>query len=165
MSLSRILRHLSTSRLSARRAFPADTLDAIERSIHETETSHEGEIVFVVEAALDTLALLRGQTPRERAVELFSRLRVWDTERNNGVLIYVLLADHDVEIVADRGIDARAGGEAWRQACADMEAAFRRGDYRGGAVGGVRAVARHLVKHFGAPGARVDELPTRPIVS
>jgi uncharacterized membrane protein len=165
MGFARIVRHLLASRLSTRRAFPAETVEAIEQAVRESEATHEGEIVFVVEAALDMLALLRGQTPRERAIDVFSRLRVWDTEHNNGILVYVLLADHDVEIVADRGIHVRAGQEAWEQVCADMEAAFRRRDYHAGAVGGVRALARHLQRHFGAPTRRVDELDSKPIIS
>ncbi len=91
-------------------------------------------------------------------------LRVWDTEHNNGVLIYLLLADHDVEIVADRGIHSRVGNEGWERVCQSMEAAFRRGDFAGGVVGGVRAVGEHLQRHYPARGQQRNELPDRPAV-
>ncbi|HET9700096.1 MAG TPA: TPM domain-containing protein, partial [Burkholderiales bacterium] len=107
MNLARILRHLATSPLTVKRAFPATALAAIEQAIREAERSHAGEIRFALEGALELGALLRAQSPRERAVAAFSSLGVWDTEHNNGVLIFVLLADRDVEIVADRGVMAR----------------------------------------------------------
>ncbi len=165
MSLARILRHLASSRLSVRRAFPFEALGAIETAIRETEATHDGEIVFVVESALDTLPLLRGQTARERALEVFSRQRVWDTEHNNGVLIYILVADRAVEILADRGIHMRAGERAWTEICRELEASFSRGDYLAGALAGIRAVGRHLDRHFGSAGTRINELPNKPIVS
>ena len=97
------------TRWRVNRAFPGDTLTAIDRAIKASEATHRGEIRFAVEGALDIAPLLRGQTARERAIDVFSQLRIWDTEHNNGVLIYLLLADRDVEIVADRGIDAKVG--------------------------------------------------------
>lgn len=100
----------------------------------------------------------------ERALEVFSDLRVWDTERNNGVLIYLLLADHDVEIVADRGIDRLVGAEAWEQICHEMEAAFRKGNFEGGILAGVRAVGAHLERHFPGPDVHGDELANYPVI-
>jgi uncharacterized membrane protein len=164
MKAPRVLRHLVTSQLSVRRAFRAETLETIERTIREAEATHQGEIVFVIEGALDMRSLLRGQAARERALEWFARLRVWDTEKNNGVLIYVLLADRRVEVLADRGIHLRAGALAWKSTCAEMETAFRRGEYREGAVGGIHSVARHLARHFGSTGRRSNELPDEPII-
>ena len=120
--------------------------------------------MFVVEAGLETPALLRGQTARERALEVFSRLGVWDTEHNNGVLIYVLMADRAVEILADRGIHVLAGEEVWKEICREMKAAFRSGNHADGAVAGIRAVGRHLETHFGSATARTNELPDKPIV-
>ncbi len=112
MAILRTLKHLFTGNLLLRRRFPAATLDAIESAIRQCESRHAGEIRFAVEAALPLSSLWRGQTPRERALEVFSQLRVWDTAHNNGVLIYLLLADHDVEIIADRGVgDARVAVE------------------------------------------------------
>lgn len=163
MQIGRILKHLLTTDGQARRAFPGPALRAIEAAIQASEAEHAGEIRFVVEGALDGMPLLRGQTPQQRAIELFGQLRVWDTEHNNGLLIYLLLADHAVEIVADRGIHARVGAEAWREVCQQMELAFGRADYEAGVIAGVQAVTRHLARHFpAAPGA--NELPDRPLV-
>jgi len=137
---------------------------AIERVIKESEAAHRGEIRFVVEGALDTAALLQGQTARDRAIDVFSHLRIWDTEHNNGVLVYLLLADRDVEIVTDRGIHAKVGPEEWERICRSMETAFRQGDFQGGVIGGIREVTRHLVAHFPAIGDDRNELPDKPVV-
>ena len=165
MNYTRIFRHLLTGNLVVRRAFPAASLRAIEQAIEQSETGHDGEIRFAVEATLNTLPLLRGQSARERAIEIFSQLRVWDTERNNGVLIYLLLADHDVEIVADRGVHARVGSEQWEKICRAMEAEFRQGHFEVGVVAGIQSIGRHLQQHF--PSERQggeNELPDRPVV-
>ncbi len=164
MNLKRIMRHLSTGRASVRRAFPPHALEAIERAIRDTEARHDGQIRFAVEAALDLSPLLAGQTAQERAIEVFSELRVWDTEHNNGVLIYLLLADRDVEIVADRGIHARLGQETWETICSEMEAAFRNGLFELGVLAGVCAVGEHLARHFPASGGKPNEMPDRPVV-
>src|SRR3990172_5975031 len=123
MEMRRIIKHLITGNLAVRAVFPSRALHAIEQAIRETEARHAGQIRFAVEASLDLAALRRKQTASERAIEMFAQLRVWDTEHNNGVLIYLLLADRDVEIVADRGIHARVGPAAWETICHDMEAA------------------------------------------
>ena len=164
MDMERIARHLMATRWRMNRVFPRDTLAAIDKAIEESEAAHGGEIRFAVEGALQTDPLLRGQTARERAIDMFSQLRIWDTERNNGVLIYLLLADRDVEIVADRGIDAKVGPEEWERICRAMEAAFRKGDFLGGVVGGIREVTRHLAAHFPAAGDDRNELPDKPVV-
>ena len=164
MNLERIMRHLSSGRAAVRRAFPQHTLDAIERAIRATEARHDGQVRFAVEAALDLSPLLAGQTARERAIEVFSELRVWDTEHNNGVLIYLLLADRDVEIVADRGIHARLGTETWEAICREMEAAFRDGQFEAGVLAGIHAVGEHLAHHFPARGGKPNEMPDRPVV-
>lgn len=164
MDLKRIMRHLSSGRAAARRAFPQSALDAIERAIRETEALHDGQIRFAVEAALDLAPLLAGQTARQRAIEVFSGLRVWDTEHNNGVLIYLLLADRDVEIVADRGIHARLGAETWEAICREMEAAFRNGQFEAGVLAGIRVVGEHLARHFPPRGGKPNEMPDRPVV-
>ncbi len=145
MDIKRIMRHLSTGRASVRRAFPPHTLDTIERAIRETEARHNGQIRFAVEAALELAPLLAGQTAQQRAIEVFSTLRVWDTEHNNGVLIYLLLADRDVEIVADRGVHGKLGQAVWEQVCQDMEAAFRRGNFEQGVIAGVRGVGAQVI--------------------
>ncbi|MBI5439447.1 MAG: TPM domain-containing protein [Nitrosomonadales bacterium] len=164
MDIKRVIQHLSTGRAAVRRVFPSRTLDAIERTIRETEAQHDGQIRFVVEAALDLSPLLSGQTARERAIEIFSELRVWDTEHNNGVLIYLLLADRDVEIAADRGIHARLGKEVWETICREMEAAFREGQFEAGTLAGIRAVGEHLAHHFPARSGKPNEMPDRPVV-
>ncbi|MEK6695750.1 MAG: TPM domain-containing protein [Candidatus Deferrimicrobiota bacterium] len=164
MSMKRIARHLMVTKWRINRAFPVDTLVAIDRAIKASEATHRGEIRFVVEGALDTAPLLRGQTARERAIDVFSQLRIWDTERNNGVLIYLLLADRDVEIVADRGIDAKVGPEEWERICRKMEAAFRQGDFEEGVIDGIQKVTRHLSEHFPPIGDDRNELPDTPVV-
>ncbi len=164
VTLERLVRHLLTTRRDVRRVFPHAALHAIEQAIRSSETAHCGQIRFAVEEALDGWPLFKGQSPRERALDLFSRLRVWDTEHNNGLLIYLLLADRAVEIVADRGIHARVGADEWRRICRQMEAAFKRSDYAGGVVEGIAAVTQHLAAHF-PPADRVgNELPDKPLV-
>ena len=164
MDIKRIMRHLSSGRTSVRRAFPQHTLDNIERTIAEAERTHAGQIRFVVEDALDIGPLLAGQTARERAIEVFSQLRVWDTEQNNGVLIYLLLADRDVEIVADRGVHARLGQAVWEEVCQEMETAFRQGRFEEGAIAGIRSVGAHLAQHYPQTGATTNEMPDRPVL-
>lgn len=164
MSVPRVFRHLLLTRWQLERAFPRAALLAIEQEIEASEATHAGQIRFVVEGALDGAPLFRGQTARERAIELFSLLRVWDTEHNCGVLIYLLLADRDVEIVADRGIHAKLGTAEWARICRQMEVAFRQADYAGGALGGIRAVTRHLVDQFPASGSSRNELPNLAVV-
>jgi len=152
------------SKWTVNRAFPRDALMAIEKAIKASEATHRGEIRFVVEGALHIDPLLRGQTARERAIDVFSQLRIWDTERNNGVLIYLLLADRDVEIVADRGIHEKVGAREWERICRKMEAAFRQADYEGGVIGGIQEVTRHLAEHFPPIGDDRNELPDKPVV-
>ena len=164
MNIQRIVRHLLVTDGQVKRAFPLSALNKIEQAIKASESAHVGEIRFVVEGALDGAPLYRGQSGRERAIDLFSQLRVWDTQHNSGVLIYLLLADRDVEIVADRGIDAVVGSQAWTEVCHQMEAAFRQSDFEGGVMSGVQAVTRHLVTHFPADGQNRNELADTPVV-
>ena len=147
-----------------RRAFPSRALDAIERTIRETETQHDGQIRFAVEASLDLRPLLAGQTAHERALDVFSQLRVWDTEHNNGVLIYLLLADRNIEIVADRGIHAKLSQEIWEAICREMEAAFREGQFEAGVLAGIRAVGKHLSRHFPPRSGKPNEMPDSPVI-
>jgi uncharacterized membrane protein len=163
MDLYRIVRHLFATMWSVRRAFPQSSLDAIERAIGETEAEHDGQIRFAVEHALDLPRLLAGLSPRERAVEVFSQLRVWDTQHNNGVLIYMLLADRDVEIIADRGIHLRVG-EGWEAICRRMEGRFGQGEFEDGVLEGIHAVGEHLGRHFPSQRNGVNELPDKPVV-
>jgi uncharacterized membrane protein len=152
------------TRWQVARAFPRGTLNAIENAIKASETAHAGEIRFALEGALEGAPLFNGQSARERAVDVFSQLRVWDTRHNNGLLIYVLLADRAVEIVADRGIHDKVSSGEWSQVCRQMEAAFKQSKYERGVVAGVQAVTRHLAAHFPAHGQGGNELPDAPVV-
>jgi len=164
MNLPRVLRHLLTPRWKIRRAFPRATLHAIEHAIRAAEAKHGGQICFAVEAALEIVPLLQDVSPRERALDVFAQRRVWDTEHNNGVLIYLLLADHDVEIVADRGIHGRVGTDMWEHICRKMEAEFRSGRFEAGVLAGIDAVSEHLARHFPQHRDGANELPDRPFV-
>ncbi len=164
-TLQRWLRHLGAGPWTRRRAFPTALLDEIERTVRELESRHPGEIRFAVETALHPADLWRGLSPRERAVEMFSRLRVWDTEHNNGVLIYLLLADRDVEIVVDRGVgEGRVPAAEWQRCCRVMQQYFQKRRFRDGALAGLQQVAAVLAQY---PPDRPDhgnELPDRPAV-
>jgi uncharacterized membrane protein len=164
MGIKRIGKHLIEHRWRARRTFPSRVLAAIEQAIKAGEATHSGQVRFVVEGALDGAPLFRDQPARERALDIFSQLRIWDTAHNNGVLIYLLLADRDVEIVADRGIDAKVGAAGWEKICADMEAEFRRSNFESGVIKGIEAVSRQLATHFPAHGGGRNELPDAPVV-
>lgn len=163
-AICRFFRHLLSGPWRVRRFFPQAALDNIAAEIRRNETSHSGEIRFAVEAALHPFELLAGKTPRQRAIEVFATMNVWDTEDNNGVLIYLLLADHDVEIVADRGIHHKVGSQGWEAICHDMEAAFRRGEFEEGALMGIRQIGKVLQNNFPADGANKNELPDAPLI-
>jgi uncharacterized membrane protein len=164
MGIGRIGTHLLEHRWRARRLFPQRVLDAIEQAIKAGEATHAGQVRFVVEGALDGAPLFRGQSARERALDVFSQLRIWDTAHNNGVLIYLLLADRKVEIVADRGIDAKVGAAGWTKICADMETDFRAGSFGSGSIRGIEAVSRELARFYPAHGKGPNELPDAPVV-
>lgn len=164
MGIKRIGRHLIEHRWRLRRIFPPRTLARIEHAIKAGEATHSGQVRFVVEGALDGAPLFRNQPARERALDVFSQLRVWDTAHNNGVLIYLLLADRDFEIVADRGIDASVGRGGWEKICQQMEASFRAGDFESGVIAGIAAVSRELSKHFPKVHGGTNELPDEPVV-
>jgi uncharacterized membrane protein len=162
MELARFWRHARMSPLAAARAFPASTLDAIQRAVAESEARHRGEVCFVVEAELTTAQLWAEVGSRQRAREVFAAQGVWNTAENNGVLIYVLLADRAVEIVADRGV--QAADATWQAICRAMEEHFREGRFQEGAIVGVRAVSDLLARDFPSDGQRRNELPDRPVV-
>jgi uncharacterized membrane protein len=164
MGIKRIGKHLIEHRWRARRIFTRKVLDRVEQATKAGEGTHSGQVRFVVEGALDGAPLLRDQPARGRALDIFSHLRIWDTEHNNGVLIYLLLADRKVEIVADRGIDARVGASGWQDICRAMETDFRNGQFEAGAIKGIEAVSRELAKYFPPQGGQRNELPDRPVV-
>lgn len=161
---ARLWRHLVTDRADIHRALPPAELGRIERSIAEGELRHAGQVCFAIEASLPLARVWRGVRPRERALEVFGALRVWDTEGNDGVLVYVLLADRSVEIVADRGIHAHVGDQGWRSIVASMEAAFRGARYADGIEEGIRAVSDLLAEHSPRAGGERNELSDKPVV-
>jgi len=143
---ARLLRHLFAP--SARRLFPADSLQRIAAAIAAGELRHSGEVCFAVEPALHPGRVLAGMQARDRALEAFAQLRVWDTRANNGVLVYLLLADHRIELVADRGLDTLVSPEQWRGACQAMEERLRAGDTEEAVVTGVATISDLLAAHF-----------------
>lgn len=164
MEMKRFWRHVAMTPARARRAFPDNTMDAIARAIAESETRHRGEICFVVEAELTTAQLWRGLASRERAREVFAAQGIWNTEENNGVLVYLLLAERRVEIVADRGIDRHVSPEEWRTICNAMNAAFAADRFEEGAIAGVRAITELLVRHYPETGEGRNQLGDRPVL-
>ena len=165
MDLRRFWRHVLMSPTRERLAFPRATLDRIQQAIAECEAAHRGQVMLVVEAELTSAQLWHELGSRERARQVFALQGAWNTEENNGVLIYLLLADRRVEIVADRGIDAQVSSAEWEDVCRMMEGHFRAGRYEQGAIEGVRAVAGLLERHFPAQrSSGRNELPDRPIL-
>lgn len=172
-SFLRVLRHLALPPWWVRRHFPAAVLRDIEQAVAASEARHRGELRLVVEGGLPLDSLWCGQSPRERAIALFAQLRIWDTAENSGVLIYLQLIDRRVEIVADRGIEARVGPEFWSAVCRRMETAFRAGQYRAGALRALEEITEALATHFPAAGGDANnpdnrnnpnELPDRPVL-
>ena len=147
-----------------KRHFPETALRHIEQAIAASEKNHAGEIRFVVEAGLHPFEILNKKTPKKRALELFGQLNIWDTELNNGVLIYLLLADRDVEIVADRGIHRHVGNDGWEHICQAMEAMFRRGEFEAGVLLGIEKIGAILAQHSALIGENNNELPNKPVI-
>jgi uncharacterized membrane protein len=166
MSIGRWLRHWFTTPHAVRKAFSEDSLGRIQQAIADSERSHSGEIRFAVEASLPWSYLKRDAPARQRAAMVFSKLRVWDTEQNNGVLIYVELADHSIEVIADRGIARCVPRAEWDAICAAMRDQLRTGRFEQGAIEAVRSVGELLARHFPlAEGERnPNELSNRPAV-
>ncbi len=164
MNLMRGFKHLLYLPWRVHLAFPAHTMRAIESAIHGSEQHHYGELRFAVEGALDIGELWQGMPAPERALDVFANLRVWDTEHNNGVLIYLLLADRDVEIVADRGIHGHIAAGEWEAVCRAMEALLQQGQFEAAALQGVALVGELLQRNYPAQGRKRNELDNRPVV-
>ena len=161
----RVLRHVVTDHGTVRRSFPPAELARVEAAIAAGEKLHRGQVCVAVEGALPAGRVLKRVTPRERALEVFGVLRVWDTEENFGVLVYLLLADRDVEIVADRGIHRIVGDDAWQAICTRMETAFRDGKFADGVVRGVSEISALLAQHYPRIGdVGANELADRPVI-
>jgi len=162
----RILKHRWLDESDTRRAIPPDLSERLARRVAASERRHSGEIRMYVEAGLPFSYLWRDATPRERAVAMFGKLRVWDTEQNNGVLIYLLLAEHAIEIVADRGLSRHVPVDEWRRIVAHMSGAFKEGRFEDGLTQALEEVSALLVEHFplaaGAPDT--NELPDEPVL-
>jgi uncharacterized membrane protein len=158
----RLLKHLFA--MPSRRLFAADALQRIATAIAASETRHTGEVRFAVESALHPRAVLAGMQARDRAQEVFAQLRVWDTRANNGVLLYLLLADHRIEIVADRGFDGLVSAEQWRGACLLVEERLKAGEPEAAVLRGVEALSALVEAHFPREAGYHDEneLPDEP---
>lgn len=161
--LHRLWNHLIATHWRMRALFPPASLDQLERATAAAETGHAGELRLVIESSLDFQSILAGKTARDRAREVFGLLGVWDTQANNGVLIYLLLADRRVEVVADRGFRELVTPEEWQRVCRLMEVEFRAGRFPEGAKAGIEAAGLLIGRHFPGTGAR-NELPDRPVL-
>lgn len=160
----RLCKHLGTMPSVTRRYFPVESLRRIEKAIAQSETTHSGQIRFVVEGNLDAMDILRKKTGKKRAIEIFSQLHVWDTEDNNGVLIYLLLADHDFEILGDRGIHHHVGEAGWERISQEMEKRFKQGQFEAGVLYGIEQIGQMLSEHYPANGNQRNELPNAPVL-
>jgi uncharacterized membrane protein len=164
--LLRILKHRLLDETDARRALDAKALQRLQERVAASERGHSGEIRICVEASLPLSYLWRNASARQRAVTLFGKLRVWDTEHNNGVLIYLLLAEHRIEIVADRGLNRHVGSDQWQALTGHMAAAFKAGHYEAGLNDAVDAVGKLLDRHYAVAAHLVNrnELPDEPVI-
>ena len=166
----RVLRHRSLDLHDTQRAITPDMVQRLMARVAASEQRHTGEIRIYVESGLPSSYLWRGAGPRERAVMVFSKLRVWDTAHNNGVLIYLMLAEHAIEIVADRGLHAHVPAQQWQMVVTRMADAFRSGHYEDGLTQALEEVSALLVAHFpavdaaGAPQANPNALPDAPVL-
>ena len=163
-SFKRFFRHIWMSPIIRNRHFSRATLSAIEAAVAAGEIKHRGQLRFVVEAELTTSQLWHAVSARQRAIEVFSMLRVWDTEENNGVLIYILLADRKVEIVADRSIHQKAGEQRWHAICREIEHHYRKAAFLAGSVSGIEKISAELAHYFPANGTHKNEQPDSPVV-
>lgn len=163
--MQRLMTNLFGSWFQLRRRFPAALLDDMAQAIAAGEQHHLGEVCFALESRLAPTAVLDGLTPRRRAEQVFAQLRVWDTKHNSGVLFYVLLAEHRIEIIADRGIAAKVAATEWNAICARMHESYAHGQWREGSLAGIEAAHALLIQHFPHDGmANPDELSDRPVL-
>ena len=164
MGIKRIAKHLVAHRWRERLIFTPKVLARIEAAIKAGEATHSGQIRFVVEGALDGRPLFHNQPARERALDIFSQLRIWDTAHNNGVLIYLLLAEHDIEIVADRGFEGNVSEAEWSEVCRVMEADLGAGRFEAGVLAGIQHVSELIARHFPPRADDRNELPDAPVI-
>ncbi len=162
--LRRWLQHLTTSHLALRHHFPPATLAAIDAAIAASEQEHRAEIRCAVETSLSAGELFRGVSSAVRAAEVFSSLWVWDTAENNGVLLYLLLAERKIEILADRGFAAYVPVETWQEICAEMAGTLAAGRYEASVLGALSRISAIATRHFPAQWRNVNELPDRTVL-
>lgn len=162
--IPRLFRHLLTTKGTAGRTFPPETLKAIEAAIATGEQRHRAEVRLVIEHSLPMDAVFARVDPRQRAIALFSQLRIWDTEENCGVLVYINIADRKVEIVADRDVSRRVTQEEWNAVCRTMTEGFKRGEFRDSAAAAMQKLNALLEKHYPTEGAHPNQLPNQPIM-
>jgi uncharacterized membrane protein len=162
--LLRLLKHRTFDETDTRRAIGPAVVARLQQRVQNSERRHSGEIRVCVEAGLPLSYLWRGLHARQRAVTMFGKLRVWDTEHNNGVLIYLLLAEHAIEIVADRGLNRHVSDAQWSTIIATMRDAFRAGRHEEGLNAAIDAVDALLSQHFALPPGdpNPNELPDAP---
>ncbi len=166
MDWSRALRHMASSYRGAHRLFTAETMKRLQAAIGEGEATHRGEVRLIVESALPFRKIRRDMSTRQRAIDLFGTFRVWDTEENNGVLLYINIADRKIEIVADRAASRRIGDPHWQAVTGIAQSAFKDGEFERGAAEAIAAIHRALTKTFPADGqeTRRNELSDAPVV-
>ncbi|PJE02251.1 MAG: hypothetical protein CK427_08200 [Leptospira sp.] len=164
MSWRRFFRHFFYRFRTIHSSFSKESLERITQAITESEKEHDAELVFALESAISPLVALRGYSARERSIDVFSQLRVWDTEKNSGVLLYLLLADHDIEILVDRGINALTKPGDWEAICRAMEGNFREGKFEEGVKLGIFEITKILKKYFPKTTGDKNEIPNRPVI-
>jgi uncharacterized membrane protein len=162
--VQRYLKHFLTTQWQLQRSFPRTTLDVIEEAVRSAEKQHSGEICFAIESRLAFKRLRAGLDARRRAYELFAHLGVWNTHANNGVLIYLLLAEHDIEIVADRGFEGNVSEAEWSEVCRVMEAELAAGRFEAGVLAGIQSVSELIARHFPPRADDRNELPDAPMI-
>ena len=164
MAAGRFLKHLFLPAWLARTSFPPRTLKRIEEAIKTSEQEHDGELRFVVESVLPLHYLFGGRASRRRAEDLFAQLKVWDTEHNSGVLVYVQLVSRHIDIIADRGIAAKVEQREWDAVCRSMERSFKQRQFEQGALDAIESVTAILARHFPPGATHPNELPDKPAV-
>lgn len=160
-SFSTWLRHLWLDASDSGRHLPAPALQRLEAAVRASEARHLGELRICVEAGLSLPRLWRNESPRQRAIDCFGLLRVWDTEHNNGVLIHLLLADRRIEVVADRGLSQLVPPETWQSLADELGQALAQGRVEAGLQQAIARVGDLLHAHFPAPAhaPNPNELP------
>ena len=160
--VQRLWRHLVTTKHATRKVFPATALQAIQTEIAAGEVTHRAEVRVIIEAALPLVFVMQGGSARRRAVELFTHYRVWDTEENCGLLLYINLADHKVEIIADRGVDRAVGKKDWQAVCQTVTAGFAAGEYHDSVPAALKQLNLLLTRHYPQIGPQRNQLSDKP---